>query len=643
MTCPQLMEVAHLRLYRENPFRVAGLGTTATNKEIGRQAEKLKQYEELGYGQSANTTAFALVPPPTTDEIREAMQRLKEPEKRIIDEFFWFWPLEGPAGSGDAGLAAIQGGDVAGALELWVQEEGDPVRGSIAAHNVAITQHLYALDRTLEQIAGGQAEEDLESYWQNAIARWNRVAESDPVWDYLKGRIATLNDPRVTTGLARRMESVLAEALMKIHAEAALKLAEKGSLEGAKQHLGYLRQIKAEEEMRERILKGALEPTKDRIKSLGKEAREKGAENAVKGQAAARVLVAQTEKADPLFALFYGRSSIPFRDHHDEIAEAIQFCANRLYEAPGQMGASLEMYRQALIYASATPLREMLQRQIENTEREIKNEAVAPLYEILNAVHEDKKGSATARFGKLKTQVVPMLRAYARTAGALPEIIDSCAVNVGWVLRAVAIDAANNEKQIELSREALNLAVTILTLSRKPDPELLKRLKADLTTMAEMEQADSTCYFCGFKPGLPHIAWTAQMFRKSENGPAETLQVKVPRCSGCESEQMRSGFQRGFQNFFANRFFLWMASIAVLFGGIWLMIVLDFFPSQGKPSGWVTVAVIVLIVIVRAIASIDPQELRARELPSPFSHPRIAELKKRGWGFSRPGTGETRL
>ncbi len=71
-------------------IRITGLPVDATAKEIARHADKLKQMEELGYGAKANTAAFALDPPPSIDQIREAMQRLKEPERRLIDEFFWF-------------------------------------------------------------------------------------------------------------------------------------------------------------------------------------------------------------------------------------------------------------------------------------------------------------------------------------------------------------------------------------------------------------------------------------------------------------------------------------------------------------------------------------------------------------------------
>jgi hypothetical protein len=90
--CRPLLEAAHTNIYRQSPFRITGLPVDASVKAISKHADKLKMMEELGQGQGANPAAFALNPPPSVDQIRESIQRLKDPEHRIIDEFFWFWP-----------------------------------------------------------------------------------------------------------------------------------------------------------------------------------------------------------------------------------------------------------------------------------------------------------------------------------------------------------------------------------------------------------------------------------------------------------------------------------------------------------------------------------------------------------------------
>src|SRR5271166_2724640 len=157
--CRPLLEAAHIGIYRQNPFRITGLSVDASPKAISRHADKLKMMEELGQGQGANSAAFALDPPPSVDQIRESIQRLKDPEHRIIDEFFWFWPERSAEGGEDPAIQAIVRGDSLKAYELWLERENHPDNGFIASHNIAVMFHLVALDWTLYQLAVDLAQE----------------------------------------------------------------------------------------------------------------------------------------------------------------------------------------------------------------------------------------------------------------------------------------------------------------------------------------------------------------------------------------------------------------------------------------------------------------------------------------------------
>jgi hypothetical protein len=88
LECKPLINAATRNLYRNNAFRITGLPIDATNREIAKHVEKLKMMAELGQTQIGEKSAFGLNPPPTTDDIREAIQKLKDPELRVIDEFF---------------------------------------------------------------------------------------------------------------------------------------------------------------------------------------------------------------------------------------------------------------------------------------------------------------------------------------------------------------------------------------------------------------------------------------------------------------------------------------------------------------------------------------------------------------------------
>ena len=90
--CQPLLEAATKNLYRKNAFRVLGLDADAGAREISKHGAKVKQMAELGMANAVHARAFPMSPPPSRDEIRDMLQRLQDPEKRMVDEFFWFWP-----------------------------------------------------------------------------------------------------------------------------------------------------------------------------------------------------------------------------------------------------------------------------------------------------------------------------------------------------------------------------------------------------------------------------------------------------------------------------------------------------------------------------------------------------------------------
>jgi hypothetical protein len=124
--CLPLIQSAHINIYRENTFRITGLPVDASEKEIKKHADKLKIMEELGQGQDANPAAFVLNPPPSVDQIREAIQRLKEPEHRLVEEFFWFWPQKFGKSVSDSAIQAILAGDSETAYDIWSRLESSP-------------------------------------------------------------------------------------------------------------------------------------------------------------------------------------------------------------------------------------------------------------------------------------------------------------------------------------------------------------------------------------------------------------------------------------------------------------------------------------------------------------------------------------
>src|SRR5262249_38623914 len=128
-----------------NAFRITGLPVDATLRDIGKQAERLKLLAELGQDPQSNV-AMPLRPSPTVDDIRDAIQRLKDPEKRLIDEFFWFWPQKFGESRSDAAIKALEEGNLESAADIWMSKRKDPTEGVAATHNLALIFHVSALD-----------------------------------------------------------------------------------------------------------------------------------------------------------------------------------------------------------------------------------------------------------------------------------------------------------------------------------------------------------------------------------------------------------------------------------------------------------------------------------------------------------------
>jgi len=84
-----LADFASPDLYRNNAFRILQLPVDATLRDVSRQGMKLKQMNELGLAIQVQP-AFPLVPPPSHDRIRSSIQKLQDPGKRLVDEFFGF-------------------------------------------------------------------------------------------------------------------------------------------------------------------------------------------------------------------------------------------------------------------------------------------------------------------------------------------------------------------------------------------------------------------------------------------------------------------------------------------------------------------------------------------------------------------------
>ena len=162
---PPLIAAATPELYRQNAFRITGLPVTAGIGEVRRHSQELARMKRLGLPTEDTRGGYLpLRPPPEEDQINGAANRLLDQETRLIDELFWFWPID-LQGTEDEGLALLKDNRIDDALKFWLRNEQLGSQSQVSTHNLAVLYHLAALD--LEHRATAQPLTAEATHWRN--------------------------------------------------------------------------------------------------------------------------------------------------------------------------------------------------------------------------------------------------------------------------------------------------------------------------------------------------------------------------------------------------------------------------------------------------------------------------------------------
>jgi len=240
-----LLEASTPYVYRRNAFRITGLPADVSIRDIKRRIDDLKHAEEIGDVEDEHSHAFALTPPPTIEHIREAALSLQDPELRIVQEFYWFWPMEWGKGKTDPAFVALSKGNKTAAFNIWKQALHGPQLATmiISKHNLAVFYQIVALDNELSFFRKNPTEEALkliDKYWHYSFNFWKEIIEENLFWDLVANRILAAADPRLTAELSANMRTTLPKALHKINGQLALMYIENGNLDLAGKHAIYM-------------------------------------------------------------------------------------------------------------------------------------------------------------------------------------------------------------------------------------------------------------------------------------------------------------------------------------------------------------------------------------------------------------------
>ncbi len=182
----RLLEVAGPDLYRRNPFRVTGLPTDASARQVRQRRQSVLNMLELGRGVTVRDGRLPLPEPPTPDEVRSAFEALGRTDQRLVDELFWWWGEPNGCGCDDS-----------------VHE----------LHDLAVEAHAKALDLEADLRNGYRPEERIDQ-WVDAADSWIDALDADGFWDHVRHRLGALADRRLDESTVDGLRGVIHRALI---------------------------------------------------------------------------------------------------------------------------------------------------------------------------------------------------------------------------------------------------------------------------------------------------------------------------------------------------------------------------------------------------------------------------------------------
>jgi len=321
--CEILMQAAAPDIYRINAFRISGLNVNATTREISNQIQKNQMLEKYGGKLVNHKSPFPIEPPPDIDKLRQVLHRLRDPETRIIDEFFWFWPHSIDNENKDNALEALARNDIKTAESLWINYEATLTESNVSRHNLAVLSHLLVLD--IELNGKSLKEENIklrDKYWKDTFKRWKLLLEHEGFWSRLTARVRQMDDPRLTTGFVKRMRESLPYAILQINASLALKAAEAGNKNEALRQISLMNSSGFGKEVASITIKYITKPLRNQIKSICKSYSDEIYSDKKNELAACKKLIENTKELLDTLDILLPLDNTIREGAHDEVALA---------------------------------------------------------------------------------------------------------------------------------------------------------------------------------------------------------------------------------------------------------------------------------------------------------------------------------
>ena len=434
-------------LYANNAFRVSGLPVNATSRDIRRRSEQLRVMAQLGgdsaTGPDSGQGVLPLAERPGATAVADALERLRDPARRLVDEFFWFWP--GQDDKHDEAMAALRRDDLDAAMNIWTSLSGAArPEAAVAAHNIAVLAHVRALDKPL-------LSDSVTLLWQFALTLWAGISASDVFWDLVTTRIREMADPRLTQDTVRQMRQALPSALLSINAQLALQASREGRLAETTGHVSLMRDSAFGAEAANRVLREHAEPILAKLRSMSQDAERSADSDPRRGAEAARLLL---DQASPLIRdarLLLAADHPLVQGIKDEIASTAMRCAVRYVNETADLQAGHEVLDLALPIAATEAARKPILENLATVKEQEEHRRLVLLY-------------STCWFDKSNPATVADVYAQKMYGNVVRSYVSARTTRVTWKGQTVAVPRCAACRKKHATRRRWTGAVSWLTL-----------------------------------------------------------------------------------------------------------------------------------------------------------------------------------
>lgn len=317
-------------LYRNNAFRVTGLPTDVSNRQVRRHREET---QNPYYVTPVPDGDVPLPPSDDPDALRAAFEVLRDPLARLVHELFWV-------------------------------RQGQP-----GWHEHAVFAHCRALEATTPE--GRVAHDDTWGDWRAGLRLLAQAFAAEETWEWVRLRAAEIDDPRLSVAVLRALRDRVPEHVIGVSVGLAVRAAGLGQ-ELAEPQMKALRGAGFEPSLVRDVARAAVEPVTARIRSACETAREAGPSA---GLSAASTLLDETTSALATCAAVLGDDDDVVGACRDEVARTVNNCVlgfvNFSVEtAPAALSTEpvLDLLRDARALASSPSVTTLLDNNIADVE-----------------------------------------------------------------------------------------------------------------------------------------------------------------------------------------------------------------------------------------------------------------------------------